>query len=84
MDVWVAGLDEATEEAAIGEAALAERRRQARLAEQEAEEVEKRKKSPTELKTELLSIMHPKETISATLRRLSGKAGRQIGKLPQQ
>lgn len=77
VDAWVAGLDEAALEQAIGEAALAEKKRLAKL------EVDERRrtsddlvlKNPLELKYELLSLMTPGETPSTTLRRLSGREG---------
>ena len=73
IDAWIANLDEATVEAAIGEAAAAEKKlaRKRELDELEAER--KPKKSVLELKEELLTYMQPTETISGALRRLSGK-----------
>lgn len=72
VDAWIAGLDEQTVEAAIGEAALAEKKRLAKRDFDEAQ-LEQNKKSATELKAELLTYLYPGETITACLRRLSGR-----------
>ncbi len=73
VDAWIAGLDEQTIEAAIGEAALAEKKR---IAKREMEEtrIEQSRKTTPELKAELLTYLHPGETIVACLRRLSGRS----------
>ena len=73
VDAWVADLDEATVEQAIGEAALAEKKREAKRLLEEEKERRDVKKSPLELKVELLSLMKEGETIPSTLRRFSGK-----------
>jgi hypothetical protein len=76
VDAWIANLDEATVEAAIGEAAAAEKKLARKRALEEQEEELRPKKTTQELKEELLSYMMPTETISATLRRLSGKTSK--------
>ncbi|RYH21682.1 hypothetical protein EON65_20265 [archaeon] len=78
MDAWVAGLSEAEMEAAIGEAALAEKKRLALRARKEAEADSRPHLTPLELKHELLAIMQRGETVSATMRRLSGKLGKGV------
>jgi hypothetical protein len=75
LDAWVAGLDEATIESSIGEAALAEKKRLARQAQVEQEELTKPMKTIDELKEELVGLLLPGETISMALRRLAGKQG---------
>eukprot|EP00981_Chlorochromonas_danica_P003752 scaffold691_cov181-Ochromonas_danica.AAC.5 len=67
------GLDESAEEALIGEAALAEKRRLARQVEKEAVEQQQMKKTPKQLLEELLTFILPGEKITTALRRLSGK-----------
>jgi CD2 antigen cytoplasmic tail-binding protein 2 len=74
VDAWVAGLDEQTIEAAIGEAAAAEKRRLAKRDLDEAR-IEQKKKSAADLKAEMLTYLVPGETISGCLRRLSGRSG---------
>ena len=75
VDAWVANLNESEMEAAIGEAALAAKK----LAQRKEQEEKKSEKRPRrtigELKEELLAIMQPGESISSTMRRLSGKTG---------
>lgn len=78
VDAWVAGLSEDAIEAAIGEAALAEKKRKAKLElEEKVLEMKPRMTIP-QLKEELLEYMEPGESISRTLRRLSGKEGKII------
>lgn len=74
VDAWISGLDEAAVETAIGEAALAEKRRQAKLAEADAHRDSQQTLSTAELKEELLGILLPGETIASAMRRLSGKS----------
>lgn len=74
VDAWLAGLDEATVEAAIGEAAVAEKKLLEKRKHDEEEEAKKPIKSTQELKEELLTLMLPSEKIASTLRRLSGKS----------
>lgn len=74
VDAWLAGLDEATVEAAIGEAAVAEKKLLEKRKHDEEEEAKKPIRSTQELKEELLSFMLPSEKIATTLRRLSGKS----------
>lgn len=76
VDAWIAGLDESAEEALIGEAALAEKRRLDRQVEKEADEEQQMKKTPKQLLEELLHFILPGEKITTALRRLSGKNGR--------
>ena len=75
VDAWISGLDEETIEAAIGEAALAEKKRALKRKMEDEEEENKVQLTPTELKAALLTYMLPNETISACLRRLSGRTG---------
>jgi hypothetical protein len=72
VDAWISGLDEQTMEAAIGEAAFAEKIRQAKL-DAEEQQQEAKRRSPDELKTELLTLLLPGETIGNCLRRLGGR-----------
>lgn len=75
VDAWVSALDEDAKESAIQAAAMAENKRLAKIAEQEADLENRRQRSTAELKQELLSLMQPGETVSGALRRLSGKSG---------
>ncbi len=77
VDAWVAGLEGAELERSIGEAALAEKKRLAKLeADERARAIDDlARKSPLELKLELLSLMQPGETLKTALRRLSGREG---------
>lgn len=76
VDAWVAEMDEATMEQAIGEAARAVKRKAEEREREEAREALKEYVPSIRLKQELLSFMRPKETVSATMRRLSGKNGK--------
>lgn len=73
VDAWVSGLDEATLEEAIGQAAMAEKKKAAKQAAEDDKEDDLEFKSESQLKIELLTFMQPGETISSTLKRLSGK-----------
>eukprot|EP01033_Poteriospumella_lacustris_P004348 gene4348-3109_t len=73
VDAWVAGLNESTTEKVINDAAVAERKRLARLAEQERNQSDLDKMNSLELKVGLVALMLPGETVQRTLRRLSGK-----------
>lgn len=73
VDAWLADLDEATIEASIGEAAAAEKKLLEKRKLEEENEAKKPIRTVQELKEELLSYMLPEETISSTLRRLTGK-----------
>lgn len=77
-DAWIAGLDGAALEAAIGEAAAAEKKKALKREMEEQEEAIKVRKTPEELKLELLSYLEPHETITTALRRLSGKLGKSL------
>ena len=76
VDAWVAGLNESTTEKVINDAAVAERKRLARLAEQERNQSDLDKMNSLELKVGLVALMLPGETVQRTLRRLSGKDGK--------
>lgn len=73
VDAWISGLDESAIEAAIGEAAAAEKKKSLQRVMEEEEISKKPRRTPHELKLELLSFLHPTETIITALRRLSGK-----------
>lgn len=75
VDAWVAGMDEAAMEQAIGEAARAVKRKAAEREKEEEQEALKEFVPSIRLKQELLSYMNPKETVTAAMRRLSGKNG---------
>lgn len=78
VDAWVADLDEAAMEKAIGEAALAEKKRLARQAQRESQRNDLDSKTPLDLKLELLTYLSPGENIKSALRRLSGKDGIEV------
>lgn len=75
VDAWVAEMDEVAMEQAIGEAAKAVKRKAAEREKEEEREAQKAFVPSIQLKRELLSYMKPKETVSAAMRRLSGKNG---------
>ena len=75
VDAWVAEMDEATMEQAIGEAARAVKRKAIEREREEARDALKEFIPSIRLKQELLTFMQPKETVSAAMRRLSGKNG---------
>jgi hypothetical protein len=75
VDAWVAEMDEVAMEQAIGEAARAVKRKAAEREKEEEREAQKAFVPSIQLKRELLSYMKPKETVSAAMRRLSGKNG---------
>lgn len=72
VDTWVADMDEASMEIAIGEAAQAMKRKEARKQILESSQAMERK-TPKELKEELLTFVSPGETVTATMRRFSTK-----------
>jgi CD2 antigen cytoplasmic tail-binding protein 2 len=76
VDAWVAEMDEVAMEQAIGEAAKAVKRKAAEREKEEEREAQKAFVPSIQLKRELLSYMKPKETVSAAMRRLSGKNGK--------
>lgn len=79
VDAWVADLKENEMQSAITASAIAEKRRQARLEQQEMNRRELDAMSELDLKLELLSYMQPKETVTNTLRRLGGQdSGKQL------
>ncbi len=75
VDAWVAGMDEESMEKAIGEAALAKKKRdmEKQRIEENEEAALKVRRSPLELKQELLQMLRPYETIPVAMRRLRGK-----------
>jgi len=76
IDAWVAEMDEVAMEKAIGEAAMAVKRKNEQRIVDELNEAKKVKKSAIQLKRELLSHMLPTETVAATMRRLSGTSSK--------
>lgn len=79
-DAWLAGLDEATVEKAIGEAAAARQRREA----SEALIPEVISVDKFALKQELISLLVPGETVPAALRRLGGGGAKPTTKKQKQ
>lgn len=78
VDAWVATLNDTNTEKVINDAALAERKRLARNAEQERNQSALDRMGPMEVKVALLSIMQEGESVQGTLRRLSGKTGKHL------
>eukprot|EP01038_Epipyxis_sp_PR26KG_P014041 gene14041-18832_t len=73
VDAWVADLDEASMEKAIGEAALALKKKNAKQLNDEQSAEFKQRLTPQQLKMELLTILQRGETVNRAMRRLSGK-----------
>lgn len=80
IDAWVAEMDEVAMEKAIGEAAMAVKRKNEQRIVDELNEAKKVKKSAIQLKRELLSHMLPSETVASTMRRLSGASSSATGR----
>jgi hypothetical protein len=78
IDAWVADMDEAAMEQAIGEAARAVKRKAAQREKEEELEAQKEYLPSIRLKQQLLSYMKPKETVSGAMRRLTGKNGTKL------
>jgi hypothetical protein len=72
IDAWVAEMDEVSMEKAIGEAAIAMKKKAAKRDLDEITQASKPAKTTLELKLELLEILKPTETISSAIRRISG------------
>lgn len=77
VDAWVAGMnDEESMEQVIGEAAIAKKKKdQARALQEEKDaEADLTRKTPLELKKEILALMKPGETIPRAMKRLKDQA----------
>jgi hypothetical protein len=76
VDAWVAGLDEAEMEKAIGEAAVAlKRRRDLETSKVEAADGRRVKGTYLEICLTLLGLMQPEETISRAMKRIKTEDG---------
>lgn len=73
VDGWLANLDEEEMEKAIGEAAAAAKLKKDKRDLDNSKEDNQPRKSPTQLKCELLDILRNKETVAGAMRRLSGR-----------
>ena len=75
-DAWLSGLDEATVERSIGEAAAAQKKQKeiTQHAQKTVEDNAKRfEQNPIAIRLQLVQMMQDDETVSGTLRRLSGQ-----------
>lgn len=71
MDAWVADLDEAAMEKAIGETARAQERKRRRQEEEELIESKRPNRSLESLKSEIAGMMETGETVTLTMKRLA-------------